>query len=157
MNDAYCFYVCLHVYRFTCTVSGATCTRPKPSSLSAIGEHFISRMSIACANCHYNLYLESRVGFFYASSSGNSTWGRSLLLLSYLHSFPLLETNEGLKQRHLEQRIVMVEEQVDDSSSLKSTGYVFLLSQGLESTTPTQCSAWSPIFIIFFFCCVLWC
>lgn len=32
----------------------------------------------------------------------------------------------------------MGEEQEDDSSSLKSTGYVFPLSQGLESTTPTQ-------------------
>lgn len=64
-------------------------------------------------------------------------WDRSLLLLSYLGS-PLNETNEGLKQRHLEQKTVMGEEQEDDSSSLKSIRYVFSLSWGLESTTPTQ-------------------
>lgn len=41
-------------------------------------------------------------------------------------------------ERRLQHKTVMGEEQEDDSSSLKSTGYVFLLSRGLESTTPTQ-------------------
>lgn len=71
---------------------------------------------------------------------------------------PLLETNEGLKQRRLEQKTVMGEEQEDDSSSLKSTGYVFLLSRGLESTTPTQeLSLISLFFIIchFFLLCAV--
>lgn len=66
---------------------------------------------------------------------------------SSLYSSPL-ETNEGLKQ---EQKAAIGEEQEDDSSSLKSTGYIFLLSQGLEVQHPLSSSARSLLLLFFFF------
>ncbi len=115
-----------------CTYTGA-----KPSSLTAIGEHFIGRMSIVSAK-PFHTTVKAKCAFFMVPHQD--------IQCGIAHSCschtsippPHLKTNEGLKQRRLEQKTMMGEEQEDDSSSLKSTGYVFLLSRGLESTTPTQ-------------------
>lgn len=118
-----------------CTHTGA-----KPSSLTAIGEHFIGRMNIVSAK-PFHITVKAKCAFlcFLIRIFSVGLLTPALVIPPYPPTpTPPLKTNEGLKQRRLEQKTVMGEEQEDDSSSLKSTGYVFLLSRGLESTTPTQ-------------------